>query len=214
MANDQMTGAATAATAAVPGIPAESRVFRMGAANFISHLIFTYAGPWLLVLSATAVAGVAFGIAVDIRWFIVGMMVVFLVIPMLMGFMYYYYGLRRGCLVNSVMHAVVIDDKGITVRMLFEQPRDDADDAADMESADKESADKRSADGQRRYVERLEFFPYSDMKPYRIGMKSVVIPLQGNTPGFLWIPFDAFGEAAVLEGLLDYISRRVSPAKS
>ena len=197
MANDELTGAATVAA---PEIPAESRVFRMGAANFISHLIFTYAGPWLLALSATAVAGVAFGIAVDIRWFIVGMMMVFLVIPMLMGFMYYYYGLRRGCLVNSVTHAVVVDDKGITVRMLFPDGM--------------ETADKENADGERRYVERPEFFPYSDMKPYRIGMKSVVIPLQGKDPGFLWIPFDAFGETAVLEGLLDYIGRRVPPAKS
>lgn len=202
MANDEITGA-------MPEIPAESRVFRMGAANFISHLIFTYAGPWLLALSAVAVAGLAFGIAVDIRWFIVGLMMVFLVIPMLMGFMYYYYGLRRGCLVNSVTHAVVVDDKGITVRMLFEQSRDDADDPAGVETADKENAD-----GERRYVDRPEFFPYSDMKPYRIGMKSVVIPLQGKDPGFLWIPFDAFGETAVLESLLDYIGRRVSPVKS
>lgn len=212
MANDELTGTAVDATVAAPGIPAESRVFRMGAANFISHLIFTYAGPWLLALSATAVAGVAFGIAVDIRWFVVGMMMVFLVIPMLMGFMYYYYGLRRGCLVNSVTHAVVVDDKGITVRMLFEQPRDDADDADDPDGM--ETADKENADGERRYVERPEFFPYSDMKPYRIGMKSVVIPLQGKDPGFLWIPFDAFGETAVLEELLDYIGRRVPPAKS
>lgn len=180
----------------------ESRVFRMGAANFMTHLVFSYAGPWLLALSATAVVGVAFGIAVDLRWFVVGMMVVFLVIPMLMGFMYYYYGLRRECLVNSVPHALVVEDDGIRVRMLFRQNNDDAgkqdgDDGVDENQAEPE------------YLERFEFFSYSDMRPPKIGTKSVVIPLHHTASGFLWIPFDAFGDMASLEEVLAYVDTRI-----
>lgn len=172
----------------------ESRRFRMGTANFVSHLIFTYAGPWLLALCGTAVVGVALGIAVDLRWFIVGLMIVFIIIPMLMAFMYYYHGLRRECLVNSVDHTLIVEDGGITVRMFFPSVDNTAEDGGDAGLNEEE---------------RVVHFDYKDMKPFGIGVKSIAISFRKPLKGFLWMPFDAFGSPEETERVLGILDSRI-----
>lgn len=64
---------------------------------------------------------------------------------------------------------------------------------------------------------REEFFPYSQMQPYRIGSKSVIIPLRTPSKGFIWIPADAFEEQEELADALQLIDTRIAemnPAKT
>ena len=92
----------------------ESREIRMSHGNFVSQLVFRYAGWWLLALSAVAVTGVVFGITVDLRWFVAGMMVVFIIIPMVLAFLYYYYALRKEFYVNMTPHRLLVGENGIS----------------------------------------------------------------------------------------------------
>ena len=73
----------------------QTNLFRMGGMRFARELIFRYAAAWLLALSMLAVVGLAFGVAVDLRWMVVALMLVFVVIPMVLAVCYYYFGLRR-----------------------------------------------------------------------------------------------------------------------
>lgn len=63
----------------------------MRGGSFAIEMLFRYAGIWMLLLSATALTGIILGITIDLRWFVIGLMVVFVVIPMVLAFLYYYF---------------------------------------------------------------------------------------------------------------------------
>lgn len=165
-----------------------SRPFKMGAFNFILSLIFRYAWIWLLSLSLLGVAGLVLGITLDLRWFVVGLMMVFLILPMIFAFLYYYYGLKRECYINTVSHVLEIGEEGITVSMKFN--------------------DCNENEGISEY-ERKEFFPYDLMKPFEVGSKSVTIPFIGKRNGFIWIPADAFENEDILSSALKHLDNRL-----
>ncbi len=153
----------------------ESREIRMSHGNFVSQLVFRYAGWWLLALSAVAVTGVVFGITVDLRWFVAGMMVVFIIIPMVLAFLYYYYALRKEFYVNMTPHRLLVGENGIS---------------AILRIAGQEDPDESGSE-----VTELEvFFSYSVMKSCIASDNSFVITFRKQCKGFLWFPSDAFGE--------------------
>jgi hypothetical protein len=184
----------------------ESKVYRMGGGSFALEMLFRYAGIWMLLLSVTALTGIILGITIDLRWFVIGLMVVFVVIPMVLAFLYYYFGLRRECFINTIPHTVVVNNAGVTVRMHLPD-----------NGSDEPGAEGSSAESDKEPRIREEFFPYVQMQPYRIGSKSVIIPLRTPAKGFIWIPADAFEEQEELAEALQLIDTRIAelhPAKT
>lgn len=178
----------------------ESKEYRMGSGRFASELLFRYGGWWLLLLSMTAVAGIVLGICMDLRWMVVGLMTVFVVIPMALAFLYYYYGFRRECFVNTIPHKIDVSADGITVLLRISAPER-------TESADPDSFSE-NVDAGPQY--RREFFPFSAMSSYRIGNNSVIIPFRSPAKGFLWIPADAYDDEKILADTLRFIDSRIS----
>lgn len=164
----------------------ESREIKMGAADFLKEFMFRFVWIWILGLSVAGVAGLVLGITVDIRWLIVGLGVALIVCPMVFAFLYYYYGLRRECFVNTFTHRLLIGEDGITARLILK--------AADESETEEEIRD--------------EFFPYSSMTRFRIGSKSAIIPFRKPAKGFIWIPADAFVDEEELAAALKYIDIR------
>lgn len=202
----------------------KSRIIKMNGMSFLTELIFRYAGIWLLVLSATAVVGLVLGIAVDLRWFVVGLMIIFLIIPMAMAFLYYYYGLRKECFVNTVPHVLALLEDGINVEILApdtpdgirpDAPGNEQSSNADDSSAADDSVAAVPLGSAPAFREiRTEFFPFSAMRPMRIGHDSAIIPFAPPTKGFIWIPADAFDSAESLADILEYIDTHIKKCAS
>ena len=178
-----------------------TRIFKMNAVNFLTTFIFRYAWIWLLALSLIGVTGIALGIIIDLRWFIIGLMAIFIVFPMIFAFLYYYYGLKRECYVNTVDHSLGFCENGIEVRIYFKGEGKKTSDNQNMEVADqKEKIDEREY--------RSEFFPYEDMLPFVINSKSVIIPFASPIKGFLWLPADSFSDEEELAEALRFIDNK------
>lgn len=166
-----------------------SRVFRMSASRFAMELLFRYAWIWLLSLSLLAVAGLVLGVTVDLRWLIAALMIVCIVLPMVLGFFYYFYGLRRGCFVNTVPHRIVVRDDGLVCRLWIKESP--------------ESVENESEEDQKPKIRfRDEIFPFSAMGKFVIGKDSAIVPLKKPSAGFLWIPADSFADTEHLSALL------------
>lgn len=161
-----------------------SEPFRMGGAAFAKTMIFRYAAVWVVSLMVIAQVGVAFGIAVDIRWMIVGFMIVFIVIPALLMFFYYSYGLKRECYVNAVNHRIITGDKGVTARIIVPAITE-----TDEEGNTTETEERT----------RDEFFPYESMTEVRRNIKSFTVTLGKPHRGFIWIPETAYPNPEDLE---------------
>lgn len=165
-----------------------SEPFRMGAGAFAKTMIFRYAAVWVVALMVIALVGVAFGIIVDIRWMIVGFMVVFIVIPALLMFFYYSYGLKRECYVNAVNHRIIVGDEGVTARIIVPAFTETDKDGNITETPERM---------------RDEFFSYDAMTEVRRNIKSFTITLGPPHRGFLWIPETAFPTPEAYERLFE-----------
>lgn len=168
-----------------------SRVFRMSGKGFALELLFRYAWIWLLSLSMFAVAGLVLGIMVDLRWLVAALMIVCIVLPLVLGFLYYYYGLRRECFVNTVSHRLIVGESGIICRLWLKGKKNDTNEEAEI--ANNDVCEIRFRD---------EFFPYESMGKFVMGKDSALVPLKKPLSGFLWIPSDAFTEPDHLSLLL------------
>ncbi|MDE7180245.1 MAG: hypothetical protein K2N88_03505 [Muribaculaceae bacterium] len=172
----------------------QTRVFRMGSGRFAVELLFRYSWIWILSLSFLAVVGIVLGITVDLRWMVIGLMVICIGLPMILAFLYYYYGLRRDCYVNYVSHRIVKGEDGLIMRVMLPDP------APENVNNTRRSGGDPTDEKRCRY--RDEFFPYSSMGRFVTGSKSAIVPLRAPFKGFIWIPADAFGDEAHLASFL------------
>lgn len=128
------------------GMPTETNEIRMSSGRFLSELIFRYAGVWMLTLCIISVIGLALGIVVDLRWFVAGLMLIFVVLPMLISFLYYYYGLRKECYVNTLRHKIRMEEEGLVITMRFRQNNDEEQNNEEESDRNAEKADTEKAD--------------------------------------------------------------------
>lgn len=172
--------------------------FKMSAGKFLTEVIFKFAAPWLLTLTALGLIGLSLGIMVDYRWMLGTLFIIFILAPTLMVFIYYYFGLRREAYVNTVLHSISLQDNGLSFALKFPAPNHA--DGSDVENEEEE-------------IVRNEFFSYADMLPMQTGLKSVSIPLRSPAKGYLWITRSAFQSDEDMAEFLEYLDNKIRQAE-
>lgn len=157
----------------------DTGVFRMNSFNFITSLLFRYGWVWLLALSALGLCGLVIGLTVDLRWLVVGLMLIFIVIPMLTAFYYYFFALKPECYVNTVNHKLSFKDSGVDSELYFEEEKS-----------------------------RKLTFDYSQFERFQINASSIIIPFKSPMKGYIWVPESAFDNKQEFLELLDFLTLR------
>ena len=78
------------------------------------------ADNWLWLILPVAVCGIL-AIFIDVRFVIVAMMVLFIVLPMILALLYFYYGLSPEARWSIMEKTAVINDEGITLNFVDER---------------------------------------------------------------------------------------------
>lgn len=155
-----------------------SEIFRISGKSMIIIMARRFAIVPLALTVLTAVASAALAaVTADIRFFVVTLMVVFIIAPMVMAWLYFFYGLRKECFVNVLPHRLHILTDGIRAEIFV---------------ADTTDSGNPSTPSFRQAGEY--FFPASTLHPFYVGLESVTIPVGAVRPrGFIRIPASAFG---------------------
>ena len=91
------------------------------AGSYMRELCLMFlADNWLWLVLPVAVCAVL-AIWVDVRFVIVAMMVLFIVLPMVLALLYFYYGLSQEARWSIMDKAVTIDDNAITLSFTDER---------------------------------------------------------------------------------------------
>lgn len=160
-------------------LPVTARI-KMRRAEFCSVMFRLWGGKAVIILTLLLAVSLVLGIWSDMRFFIIILMVIFIMCPMILGFMYYYYGLGERCYFNVTEHTVALTDKGIRIDMYFPEYE------GDTEAEDKEDKEKEE-----RCV--VKYFDYSLLHRYNVRQSSVIFPMgDKRINGFLWLPETAF----------------------
>lgn len=181
--------------------------FRMKPARFASEMIFKYGAIWLITLCVCALAGLILGIAVDLRFFLASFMVIFIIAPLVLIFIYYYFGLKKECYVNAVNHSIIIHPSHIEAKLVFNTPKD-----IDTENGDEENSpfadSKKSVDSET--ISRSETFEFSEFREVRLGLDSITLEFLPSRKGFVWIPAFAFDDPKDYHAAYKYLTERLT----
>lgn len=187
----------------------------MGHGFFIRRLASMYARGWLFAMAALLGAGVAgWVITSDLRWLVVLLMVVLIVAPMLMAFLYFWYGLRKECFSNVVWHDLSIRPEGVSVTLYRHPDPDPSVEEMHIVSVDTAGSDEDKGEERKENEKDTSELPqlersgsilleFSEMRPYMVGTDSVTVPIG---KGFLWIPSRAFADRREMEAFIARLS--------
>lgn len=143
--------------------------------SFFRAILFLYGRGWILAEVLIALVGMVSGFLIDIRGFILGLMVIFLVAPLSVFFLYFYEGLRPRCFMNFLRHRVLVKCESIELITY-------------ATSGDLDENGEEGLEELRRYR-----IGYDELGRYWVFKKCIIFPLFGDGKGFLWMPVD--GEA-------------------
>lgn len=148
-------------------------------AILISEWTPRYGWTLLLPLLATAALGCVLH---DVRWVLVALMLLFIVIPMAMSFLYTYYMLTPEAR-RAVLCKRVEIEEGECVKLIYERPRRDNEDEAVNATAEDTDADAP--------LPPAETLPWSDVKRVRRTSRFLVYFLKGERMQFLLVPLES-----------------------
>jgi len=147
-------------------------IFRMPAGSFGREIMRRFAPWWMWGGVALAVAGVAAAFILrDVRWAILGFMVLLIMLPTALAICYYNHALCRECFVNVLPHTVAVEDGKLEVTLLERQEPD------------------TQAEGAYRCLRR-ETFGADCVAGWSIRDKAGFVELRDKKRGFLWVPLD------------------------
>lgn len=179
-------------------------VFKVSSAHICRTMLMLYGRPWIIGAAILVIPMVGLGIFLDIRWLILAMMTVFLVIPMATAFLFFYYGLNRISVLNSISHDLEFSDSGIKASLFDKIPdhnrpdgeSDKPDGDSDRPDGDSDKPDgdsDNSGEDTNEYKLRSQTdIPYSSVRSFSAGISDAILYTDFQGKGFLIIPLSSF----------------------
>lgn len=177
------------------------------------HLVRIVAGKWLLIPLAIFITSIALAFLIDLRYVIVAMMVLLILVPMMMAFLYIYYGLAPGCWQNIIEKELEIVDDGINVKMYIYPKKDkideqdskpivdkwaDFDKVEDEESTDEvedSTAEESMPEPDVEVLHRNRLIRWNEIKQMKVSTDRIFLTLTDRPLGFLHIPISSLSDA-------------------
>lgn len=177
--------------------------FRMGRGDFARTLFMQKGLTPICMISLVLLVGFFVGLAIDLRFLILSAMIVFIIIPLIIGFLYYYYALDKYYRFNVVDHNITMGNKGLTITMFFPlNKEEEADEENDCQTS-KESHDEAD------YKVVKQTIDYAEIGMPTYQSKSVIYRLGKKDNGFLWIPESAFETTGDFQKFIDNLNGKL-----
>ena len=177
------------------------------------HLVRIVAGKWLLIPLAIFITSIALAFLIDLRYVIVAMMVLLILVPMMMAFLYIYYGLAPGCWQNIIEKELEIVDDGINVKMYIYPKKDKIDeqdskqivdkwadfdkeeDTESTEEVEDSTAEESMPEPDAEVLHRNRLICWNEIKQMKVSSDRIFLTLTDRPLGFLHIPISSLSDA-------------------
>lgn len=158
--------------------------------KFIKLLLQLVGRRWLWFPAILFVVVSLFAVLSDLRYAIVAMMVLFILIPMLLAFLYIYYGLSQGCWQNILERRLTVSDDFVEI-VSYVKRKIGFDDEETL-----------------REEERITKIEWKDINRVRFISSGIVLELSCRPYGFMYIPFSAIPDKEESKKMIELILER------
>lgn len=155
-------------------MPISTLKYKMSHTSFVMHLIRLVIGKWIALPVILIAVGLVMTFVWDIRMLIVTMMFVLIVAPMLLAFLYIYYGLSPGCWLNIIEKIIKVSERGIELRLYIPKKIDVADES-EVE-----------------IIEQARYIDWGEVKMIKRDFKYLIICMKERPLSFIYVPYTVF----------------------
>lgn len=191
--------------------------FKMSQRALLSYLYSEHGRVWTIVflvgIAILILAGIFF---YDLRLIICGLIVLFIVVPMVIAYLYINYALDPECAYNTLLHTLHLDSDGIEITV-YPSMSKKTDEGKDLEEAGAEDINiAHEADVEEisnldnEEITFIHRVMYNDLHRYKVGLNSVIIPVGRFRRGFIYIPRKAFECQETFEDFIKRISSKMT----
>lgn len=154
-----------------------SEEFRISHSRFMTLMIARKGFWWIFTFFLLLGLSAVFGIFLDMRFFIVALMIIFILAPMMMFYLYFSIGTTRENAPNILPHRLILESEGITIEVFV---------AGDDES------EGRTA---------LFSYPAERIGNYSLYGDGFLIPIKGKEgkAGIVLLPYSALPSKELIE---------------
>lgn len=138
------------------------------------------------------------GIFIDLKIFLIVLLVVSVLIPNILMWLYYQYGLKGECYINVIHHRVVTTEDGFNIEFIAPVASDE-DEASDSTILGVATQAKEEV--------RVRHYSKGSLGKYTVGTDYVVFPFLDPLKGFLYLPLSAYPDADMFGEAVKELSR-------
>ena len=140
----------------------ETKEIRMPHKKMLGVLMMLYGTSWIIVIIAGIVLISILGAIADYRFFFLALMWIFLIIPMIISFLYFYHGMQPLTAFNTIPHKLNFEDSGL--QLIFEDENE---------------------------IRRETFVSWDSYEGLRSGADYLLLLFKSPHKGWLFIPMEA-----------------------
>lgn len=174
----------------------------MPAGLFARHMFARFAPWWLWPAVALALIATVVGAFTDVRWCVVGLMILLVVLPPALAFTYYYYALNRECFINTVPHSVCHDGSRLIVRLYVRNESDRSQPEGEGNAGPDSLAEPEEPDFK---FLRDEVFGPEAVTGMAYDGRQMVISLKDRHRGFLWVANNVFEKSDYFDKFASWV---------
>lgn len=178
----------------------ESKVYQMPASRLTRELMWRYGKHWIIGLTLVSVIFGLIGAILDLRWLLIAFMIFLIIMPSIVGLVYYSYALNRECFVNRLPHTVALVEDNLRVTLKIKTFKEDE----ELNEDHDEAAENPE------YRDRVETFPGTTVVDWEPMEKGGLVIVKDKNRGFIFIDYDAFESPGDFRMIADWArSKRV-----
>lgn len=163
--------------------------------------IFLIHSKWIgifAVITVSILLSLSF-VLKDLRFIILAMMGVFIVFPLVLGFLYINYAIHPDIAFNSLSHRIILSSDNNMINLAIIKESDSGKD-------DGEEAESKDVTNMTEELYYLKPIPVSSLNSCIIGSKEYIIEF--NKDGLLFIPFTLINKSEELRNLIESLLER------
>lgn len=153
-------------------------------------MFLLYGKPWLIGGTVLLVTAILLSVFIDIRWLIIALMLVFIISPMILAFLFFYYGMNSVSTLNATHHNVEFHDNKIVVNIFMNDSPPSLPDKNDVPDEEGSGFNEEIKFEKRSQIT----IDCSYIKNYIVGTNAVILRTNVSGDGFLIIPMKVFDD--------------------
>lgn len=156
----------------------ETKEIKMPPKQMFSVLVMQHGLPWVYFIVAGVAALILTGFIVDFRFFLLALIWLFLIAPLTMVFLYFYFGMQPLTAFNVIPHTVFFSDSDFSVRI------------SENEDESQENIEQQENKGAVIQNSKEYKVSYRDIIDIKSGPDYVLLITEKQ--GWMWLPMNAF----------------------